>query len=192
MERRRRLTASPRVLDMPDRLGIGVTLWLASELMFFAGLFAAYFTLRSAATIWPPEDVHLAVGRAAVSTAFLVASSFTMRRAEHRSQDGDAAGTRIWLGVTLLLGAIFLGNQLLEYHDLGFGIASHTFGSMFYIMTGFHGLHVFAGLVLIGIVTMMTAVSPVRTRAPLRAVAAYWHFVDVVWIGLFATLYLLR
>lgn len=177
---------------MPDRLGVGVTLWLASELMFFAGLFAAYFTLRSAATIWPPEDVHLAVGRAAASTTVLVISSFTMRRAEHSSRDGDAAATRLWLAVTLLLGAVFLTNQLLEYRDLGFGIASHTFGSMFYIMTGFHGLHVFAGLVLIAIVAITVGMAPIRARRPLQAVAAYWHFVDVVWIGLFATLYLLR
>jgi cytochrome c oxidase subunit 3 len=160
--------------------------------MFFAGLFAAYFTLRSAATIWPPADVHLAVGRAAISTAVLVASSFTMRRAEHLSRSGDNTGTRIWLGITLVLGAGFLVNQLLDYGGLGFGIASHTFGSMFYIMTGFHGLHVFAGLILIGIVTATAAVAPNRNRAPLRAVAAYWHFVDVVWIGLFATLYLLK
>lgn len=171
-----------------DRLNVGVTLWLASDVMFFAGLFAAYFTLRGAATAWPPADVHLDAVRGGISTLVLVLSSFALQRADR------ATGTvkRRWFLVTLLLGSAFLVSQLVEYTTVGFTVSSSTFGSMFFIMTGFHGLHVFAGLVLIALVTAAAFMRRDADERTQQVVSYYWHFVDVVWIVLYATLYLLQ
>jgi cytochrome c oxidase subunit 3 len=171
-----------------DRINVGVTLWLASDVMFFAGLFAAYFTLRGAAVTWPPADVHLDALRGGLSTAVLVLSSLTLHRAEHATRKRR----RSWLVVTLLLGAAFLANQLVEYATVGFTVSSSAFGSMFFIMTGFHGLHVLGGLVLIALVTAAAFVHRDAGDRTQQVVSYYWHFVDAVWIVLYATLYLLR
>jgi cytochrome c oxidase subunit 3 len=173
--------------DSRERLNVGVTLWLASELMFFSGLFAGYFTLRAATTqLWPPAGVQLDVLRAGVSTAVLVLSSITLWRAD-RAKSGTVK--RRWLLATLLLGAAFLTNQLLDYTTLGFSPAGSSFGAMFYLMTGFHGLHVFAGLILIAFVTIAAFTGRDADERPQQVVSYYWHFVDVVWIALFVTLY---
>lgn len=184
------VTASPRTDRSPDRLDVGVTLWLASELMFFAGLFAAYFTLRAAGDAWPPAGVDLATGRAAIATLILVLSSGTIRQGERAIESNDATTGRGWLLATLALGAMFIALQAFEYLRLGFGVSSHTYGSIFYLMTGFHGIHVLAGLFLIALAIAMLIPEP--NRRFIRAVVLYWHFVDAVWIGLFATIYLLR
>jgi cytochrome c oxidase subunit 3 len=167
--------------------------WLASELMFFSGLFAAWFTLRSSTRPWPPPDVELTTSRTALATAVLVASSLTMHRAVGAAARGDrVAGVR-WLGLTALLGAVFLSNQAWEYAEAPFRISSHAYGSMFYLLTGFHGLHVLGGLAFMAAVAGM--VSGSGSRAPVAPVvevcAYYWHFVDVVWVAMFATIYLL-
>src|SRR5207244_9889040 len=112
-------------------LAVGVVVWLASELMFFAGLFAAYFTLRSAASTWPPVGVELATGRTAIATAVLVASSFTMHGAVKAAQRDDRRRAITWLGCTALLGVVFLSNQALEYAQADFRISSHAYGSAF-------------------------------------------------------------
>ena len=196
-------------------LQVGVVAWLASELMFFAGLFAAYFGLRAINEPWPPDGVELATGRTAVFTAVLVASSWTMHVAVeaaaghvgghprapghvggHPRAPGRGAGRRAvrWTLVTVALGAVFLANQLAEYAALDFRLDTHAYGSMFFLMTGFHGLHVLGGLVLmlavLGVGTGRT--SRVALHEPLLVTEYYWHFVDVVWIGMFTTLYLIR
>jgi cytochrome c oxidase subunit 3 len=163
--------------------------WLASELMFFAGLFAAYFGLAAATDPWPPSGVELDVVRAAVFTAVLVASSGSMHMAVQSAEQGEARRATTWLGVTIVAGGIFLLNQLLEYQALDFGIATHSFGSAFYLMTGFHGLHVFGGLVLLAVVLIRLHTRWGRDALPLAGY--YWHFVDVVWVALFSVLYLL-
>jgi cytochrome c oxidase subunit 3 len=185
--------ASPTV-RRPSLLGVGVVVWLASELMFFAGLFAAYFTLRSSSTEWPPFDPELATLRTGVATAVLVSSSFTMHLAVRASEDGNRTRAVRWLLVTMGLGALFLTNQLVEYLELPFSISTDAYGSMFYLMTGFHGLHVIGGLgfmaAVIGIIAGRTSRSP--AAPPVAVCAYYWHFVDVVWVVMFLTLYVLR
>jgi cytochrome c oxidase subunit 3 len=180
----------------PSMLGIGVIVWLASELMFFAGLFAAWFTTRSAnGDAWPPEGVELDVARTAVATVVLVASSFTIHAAVVRAEHGDRRGAVRWTLLTVLLGALFLGNQAAEYTllvDDGFTFGSNAYSSLFYLLTGFHGLHVLGGLVLM---LALTAVGTGRTKAPLdeslTVASYYWHFVDVVWVAMFTVVYLL-
>jgi cytochrome c oxidase subunit 3 len=178
----------------PSLVRIGMVVWLSSELMFFSGLFAAYFFLRGTGGEWPPEGVHLGTGRAAVFTALLVASSGTMHLAGHRADAGDEAGTRRWTVITILMGAAFLVNQGLEYAELEFSMTEHAYGSLFFLMTGFHGAHVLGGLFLLG---AMVVVATGRTsKAPLPSTMSvatyYWHFVDVVWVAMFATIYLVR
>jgi cytochrome c oxidase subunit 3 len=174
-------------------LSVGVVVWLASELMFFAGLFAAYFTLRSVNDVWPPADVELATARTAVATAVLVLSSGTMHLAVEAARHDDRRRSIRWLGVTALLGLIFLSNQAWEYAEASFQIDDHAYGSIFYLMTGFHGLHVIGGLVFMGAVAAAIAG---RSRAPVRSTVEvcgyYWHFVDVVWVAMFTTVYVLR
>jgi len=177
----------------PSTLGVGVVVWLASELMFFAGLFAAYFTLRSINDPWPPDDVELETLRTAAATVVLVASSGAMHMAVVAAGRDDRRGAVRWLGVTALMGAVFLANQVVEYAEASFRIDHHAYGSIFYLMTGFHGLHVFGGLVFMGAIAVAVAG---RSRAPahetVEVCGYYWHFVDVVWVAMFATIYLLR
>jgi cytochrome c oxidase subunit III len=177
----------------PSVVGVGTVVFLASELMFFAGLFAAWFTLRAGTDVWPPEGVHLDVVRTALATALLVGSSFTMHAGDKAAHRGDLDGAIRWVLVTFALGAVFLANQVLEYTELDFTHTSHAYGSIFYLMTGFHGLHVLIGL---GIMATILWVGTGRTRAPLSEpltmASYYWHFVDVVWVGMFATIYLIR
>ena len=180
--------------EAPSLVRIGMVVWLASELMFFSGLFAAYFFLRGGEGEWPPHGVHLGTTRAGVFTILLVASSVTMHLAGHRAEEGDQRGTRRWTIVTILMGAAFLANQGAEYAELEFTATEHAYGSLFFLMTGFHGAHVFGGLILLGV--MLAVGTGRRTKAPLgntMSVATYyWHFVDVVWVAMFATIYLLR
>ena len=173
---------------------MGTVVWLASEVMFFGGLFAAYFTLRANARSWPPGNVHLETAAAALATLVLVVSSFTIHLAGTARGRGDRLAMQRWMIITLALGALFLANQLREMFTLDFSISSSGYGSMYYVMTGFHGLHVLAGLVLIVVALALSGgETSLERRTPmLESVTYYWHFVDVVWIGLFATLFLLR
>jgi len=175
-------------------LAVGVIVWLASELMFFSGLFAAYFTLRVKTDPWPPPDVELATVRASIATAVLIVSSLTMHFAVASSRRHDRAGAARWLSVTLVLGLMFIANQALEYVDSTFSISSHAYGSMFFLMTGFHGLHVIGGLIFMAAVIWV--ITGRTSRAPagdsVEVCAYYWHFVDLVWVVMFANLYLLR
>jgi cytochrome c oxidase subunit 3 len=182
-------------------LAVGVAIWLGSELMFFAGLFASLASLAAGPGPWPPEGVHLEVARSAAFTAVLLASSVTVHIGARAAEQGERDRAVGWLAATVALGAVFLTNQLLEYRDLGFGIADHAYGTIFYLLTGFHGLHVFAGLVLLGLMARQLArasgrgvgPAPPPGRAAEHATVAswYWHFVDVVWVGVFASVYLL-
>lgn len=177
----------------PSTLGVGVVVWLASELMFFAGLFAAYFTLRSINDPWPPDDVKFETITTSLATVVLIASSGAMHFAVLAARRGDRRGSSRWLGVTALMGAVFLCNLAFEYSQADFRIDDHAYGSIFYLMTGFHGLHLLGGLVFMGAVAVAIAG---RSRAPayetVEVCGYYWHFVDVVWVAMFSTIYLLR
>ncbi len=178
----------------PSLVRIGMVVWLASELMFFSGLFAAYFFLRGGDAPWPPAGVELGTGRAALFTALLVASSGTVHMAGLRADAGDERGTRRFTILTILLGAAFLANQAAEWSGLNFTPTDHAYGSLFYLMTGFHGAHVLGGLFLLA--TSLVVATGRTSKAPLPSTVSvaiyYWHFVDVVWVAMFATLYVVR
>jgi cytochrome c oxidase subunit 3 len=177
---------------VPSTLGVGVVVWLASELMFFSGLFAGWFTLRANNDVWPPEGVELEVPRTALFTAVLIASSLTMHGAVVAARRDDRAGAVRWLAVSAALGLVFLANQAAEYAHFEFKIDSHAYGSIFYLMTGFHGLHVLGGVLFMGAIAAAVAGrSKAPTEATVEMCAYYWHFVDVVWVAMFATVYLL-
>jgi cytochrome c oxidase subunit 3 len=184
---------------------LGMLLFIGSEVMFFAGLFGAYFNTRASAIAlgqsWPPQGLENVIEPGlvpVVATLILVASSGTMQWAVSRIRKGDRTGMNRALALTLLMGAIFLGLQAFDYLELvsehGFGINSGVYGSLFFTMTGFHGAHVFGGVVGIGVVLLRGTAGQFSARhhVAVEAVSAYWHFVDIVWIGLFATLYFLK
>jgi cytochrome c oxidase subunit 3 len=177
---------------------LGMVLFIASEVMFFGGLFGAYFTIRSAATEWPPEGTpHLATWYAAILTTILVTSSVTMQFGVWAIRRNDQRRLQLWLVVSLLLGLTFLVGQGLEYSNLigeGMTLSSGVFGSTFYTLTGFHGAHVAGGAAFILIVFLRARSGQFTARYhdTVEMASYYWHFVDVVWLGLFSTIYLLR
>ncbi len=177
---------------------LGMVLFIASEIMFFGGLFGAYFTIRSAATQWPPPDTpHLSAPYAAILTTILVASSVTMQFGVWAIRKNDQRRLILWLAVSLLLGAIFLCMQALEYVNLieeGLTLSSGVYGSTFYTLTGFHGAHVAGGaaFILIVLLRARSGQFTARYHDTVEMASYYWHFVDVVWLGLFSTIYLLQ
>lgn len=177
---------------------LGMILFITSEIMFFGALFGSYFTIRATAGSWPPAGTpEIGPLPTAFFTVALVASSLTQHLGVIAIRKGDRAGLTRWTGVTIGLGAVFLAGQGLEYATLageGFRLGSNVFATLFFTMTGFHGLHVLAGLAALAIVAVKSARGHLsrHRHGAAEAVGYYWHFVDVVWIGLFATLYLLQ
>jgi cytochrome c oxidase subunit 3 len=174
---------------------LGVRLGILSEVMLFGALFAAYFVIRGESREWPPvpglERPELLLP--GLNTLLLVSSSGTMQLAVRAARSGDRSRILRWLGLTLLLGGVFIMVQGYEFATNGFGLDAGVFGSTFYILTGFHGAHVLAGLGLMAIVAnraRLGFVSAERHTA-VEATSYYWHFVDAVRIFLFSTLYLL-
>jgi cytochrome c oxidase subunit 3 len=186
-------------LTRPNMVSIGTIVWLSSELMFFAGLFAMYFTIRSVhgADNWPPEHVHLAVGYSAIFTTILVLSSVTCQIGVFAAERGDVYAMRRWFTLTLLMGIVFVAGQANEYriqYAEGMKISTDGYGSVFYLTTGFHGLHVIGGLFAFLIVlgrSLVGRYTPEKATSAI-VVSYYWHFVDVVWIGLYATIYIIK
>ena len=202
----------------PDALPMGVWVWLASELMFFAALFAAYFMIRQTTsdmaatgqqTLWQSESSHLAVGAAAINTLILVLSSVTCQMGVHAAEHGQARrskglaavtswGMREWYTLTFIMGAVFIAGQIAEYITLideGHTISSSVYFSAFFLATGFHGLHVTGGLVLFLFTLARTYMARRFTHeqaVTAMVVSYYWHFVDVVWIILFSVIYIVR
>jgi cytochrome c oxidase subunit 3 len=129
-----------------------------------------------------------------VLTAILIASSFTMQFGVWAIRRGDDGKLRLWTAITLGLGVVFLAGQLYDYSQLGFGISDEAFGTVFYTLTGFHGAHVFGGTIglVIILARAMRGQFSARNHVGVEAVSMYWHFVDVVWIGVFSIIYLLR
>ena len=191
-------TSRVHSLTRPNMVSVGTIVWLSSELMFFAGLFAMYFTARARATEgWPPEPTHLNLPYALVFTIILVSSSVTCQLGVFAAEQGNVYGLRRWFTITFVMGLIFVLGQGFEYVQLveeGTSISSSTYGSVFYLTTGFHGLHVIGGLIAfiyLLIRSTMGRFTPAQATSAI-VVSYYWHFVDVVWIGLFATIYLIR
>ncbi|MCU4186311.1 heme-copper oxidase subunit III [Acidiferrimicrobium sp. IK] len=179
----------------PALLNVGVIVWLASELMFFSGLFAAFFTLRASTPVWPPKGDILDVHTVLYATILLVVSSGTMQMAVGRTVRGDRAGFLGWLALTFCLGALFDGMQISDYMSRPFPIDQNAWTSCFYVLTGIHALHVFGGLfgmVVMGIRAKKSKHFGHRTAPAVEFLSYYWHFVDVVWIALFAAIFLLK
>ncbi|GAB2544791.1 aa3-type cytochrome oxidase subunit III [Brachybacterium huguangmaarense] len=207
-------TLPPRATDAPtigrpNATQIGTIVWLASELMFFAGLFAMYFTLHSMVPdVFAEGQEHFKLLFALTNTAILVASSVTCQfgvfaaEAGRKSRTGSIFnlarwGLTEWYVLTFIMGAIFVSGQALEYTELahaGVSFSSSPFGSIFFLATGFHGLHVIGGL--IAFLFVLARSYTAKNFGHHEAVSAicvsyYWHFVDVVWVGLFFVVYLM-
>jgi cytochrome c oxidase subunit III len=183
---------------------LGMILFICSEVMFFSGLFAAYFSVRASTTPWPPIvsgdpelteafNLHAEPWFAAILTVVLIISSFTCQMAIWAIRRDDRSGFVRAIGVTLVLGILFLIGQIYDYSQLGFGISDTPFGTTFYTLTGFHGAHVFGGAVMLSVILYRGLAGQFNSRHhdAVEAVSLYWHFVDVVWIALFSTLYIL-
>ena len=180
-------------------VSIGTIVWLSSELMFFAALFAMYFTLRAVnPELWANEAELLNIPFASVNTTVLVLSSVTCQLGVFAAERGDVKGLRRWFVITFLMGAFFVAGQITEYTVLvreGLTLSSNAYGSAFYLTTGFHGMHVAGGLVAFLFVLATTYVAKRFTHdQATRAIVVsyYWHFVDVVWIALFFMIYILK
>jgi len=194
----RDLPSPHREAGLPTPL-VGMLLFIASEVMFFGGLFAAYFNSRASFVgEWGPQSFGaepLEIMPVALPiTIILISSSFTMQFGVWAIRRGDQRAMRFWTLVTLILGVIFLIGQAYDYSVLGFGIGDGVFGTVFYTLTGFHGAHVFGGTVGLTILTARASQGQfsAQNHVAVEAVSIYWHFVDVVWIALFSTLYFLR
>jgi cytochrome c oxidase subunit 3 len=185
------LTRDERVVRQTSGPVLGMVVFVASEAMFFATFFGAYFTIYSVNPVWPPAGFHLEPGLASVLTVLLVASSVTLQTGVRAIRRDRTRAMLVWLGLTILLGAGFLGLQLYDYSLLGFGVRDGIFGSLFYVMTGLHMAHVFGGVVFL-VLVLVQGLGGQLTHAhhdSMEAGSIYWHFVDVVWICLFTTFY---
>jgi cytochrome c oxidase subunit III len=180
--------------EHPDLRVFGLLTFLISESLMFGGFFAAYLLIRGGAAQWPPEGTEVELFLPTINTIILVSSSFVIHLGDTAIKKNDVKGMRLWYIVTAIMGAIFLGGQVYEYMTLGYGLSTNIFSNCFYLMTGFHGLHVFVGLLLIlGVLW--------RSRRPghysntkhtgIEMAEIYWHFVDIIWIILFTLLYIL-
>ncbi|GAA4433087.1 heme-copper oxidase subunit III [Georgenia halophila] len=202
--------AGPVHVTRPNTLSVGVIIWLSSELMFFAGLFAMYFTHRSVAgpEAWAEASSVLNFPFALGNTTILVLSSVTCQMGVFAAERFQATrvgslfnpfrwGMLEWYTLTFVMGGIFVAGQVTEYTELiqhGLKISTSSYGSVFYITTGFHALHVIGGLIAFLYVLGSTfAAKRFGHLEAGRAVVTsyYWHFVDVVWIGLFFVIYVL-
>ncbi|WP_157244438.1 cytochrome c oxidase subunit 3 [Nonomuraea typhae] len=194
----------------PNLVSVGTIVWLSSELMFFAALFAMYFTIRSVSIgdgfEWGPSlqpagteaEAHLNIPFATVNTIILVLSSVTCQLGVWAAEKGQVGKLRFWYFVSFLMGAVFVAGQLYEYNELaseGATLSANAYTSVFYLTTGFHGLHVTGGLIAFLFMLGRTYAAKRFTHEQATSaivVSYYWHFVDVVWIGLFATIYIIR
>ena len=197
-------------ITRPNLTSVGTIVWLSSEVMFFAGLFAMYFTLRATSPeVWSENTEVLNVPMATVNTLVLVLSSvtcqfgvFAAERLQPRRTGGlfqiTKWGMTEWFALTFLMGAVFVSVQVYEYASLvseGVTIAASAYGSAFYITTGFHALHVTGGLIaflfIIGRAFVAKRFGHYESTSAI-VVSYYWHFVDVVWIVLFILVYFIK
>lgn len=179
-------------------VSVGTIVWLSSELMFFAALFAMYFSIRAADyDMWREHTPELKLPYATTFTVILVLSSVTCQLGVFAAEKGDVYALRRWFTITFVMGLAFVLGQANEYRNLvheGIRLNGDGYGSMFYLTTGFHGLHVTGGLIafiVYMIRTTMGRFTPAQATSAI-VVSYYWHFVDIVWIALFAMIYWLQ
>lgn len=180
-----------------DRTTLGILLFIISEIMLFGAFFASYFFLRVVVNPadWPPKPFELPVAVAGMNTAILVSSSFTVHYALEAVRKGNRQGLKLGLVLTWMLGLTFLFIQINEYVHLGFSARTESFGTIFYSLTGLHGAHVFVGLMLLTFATIRAFRGHFDKEAEdhlgVEVPGIYWHFVDIMWLVVFATVYLL-
>ena len=177
---------------------LGIWLFLASEVMLFGSLFSAYALLRTGAASWPDQSTIVSVPLATLNTLVLISSSVTMVMAWSSLNTRRVDRFRLYLGLTLVLGAVFLVVKGVEYGDKfshGLMPATNNFLALYFTMTGLHAVHVIGGMLvnayLLGPGLGMWRADPARFTNRIEIAGIYWHFVDVVWIFLFPVLYLL-
>jgi len=177
----------------PDFRMLGIVVFLIADSMTFLGLFVAFLIYNLTIPAFPPEGIELELLLPGINTLILVSSSFVMHKGQSALKKNDVSGLRFWFGITALMGAMFLGGQLYEYSHTGFGLTENLFASSFYVLTGFHGLHVTCGLGLI-LFVLARSLKPnhysKQSHFGVEAAEIYWHFVDVIWIILFILVYL--
>ena len=202
---------TPHKITRPNLVAVGTIVWLSSELMFFAALFAMYFTTRAVQgpKVWLESTEILNIPFATLNTTVLVLSSVTCQFGVFAAERYQARrkgslinikswGMREWFALTFLMGGFFIAGQIYEYASLvteGMALSSTAYSSVFYIATGFHGLHVTGGLIAFLIVLIRVAKARRFTQGQATTaivVSYYWHFVDVVWIALFSAIYLIK
>ena len=177
-----------------DARTLGMFLFIASEIMLFGSFFTAYFFVRVAAgTPWPTPGHHLPVFIAGLNTIILVSSSFTVHWALQAIKRGNRVGLQAGLSLTFLLGLSFLLTQIAEYSRIGFAPYTDAFGTIFYCLTGLHGAHVFVGLTLLLAATIRSYRGHYTSEEHLgvEIPGIYWNFVDVMWIVVYTTIYIL-
>ncbi len=173
---------------------LGMLLFIISEVMVFGAFFTAYFFIRVAqGDPWPAHGTTLPVAVAGVNTAILMSSSFTLHWAEAAIKKGNRFGLKAGILTTFLLGCAFLFIQINEYANIGFAPQDQAQATIFYSLTGLHGAHVFIGLVLLLIVTVRAFrghYSADQHRG-VEIPGIYWHFVDIMWIVVYTTVYII-
>ncbi len=180
-----------------DRQTLGILLFIVSEVMLFGAFFAAYFFVRVVANSgpWPPDGLTLPKAVAGVNTAILISSSFTVHWALESIRRENRRGMILGLACTFLLGATFLFIQINEYVHLGFSAREDAFASVFYGLTGLHGAHVTVGLMLLAFANIRGWRGHFGPKAKdhlgVEIPGIYWHFVDVMWIIVYTTVYIL-
>lgn len=172
---------------------LGMWIFLSSEVMFFAGLIGSYIVLRLGSETWPAPGSILSTPILGVNTFVLICSSLTMALGLAAIERGDVAILRRRLLQTIVLGCTFLTIKIWDYTHLvheGFTISKDLFGSFYYMLTGFHGLHVFGGIVTLAIMWVRAGRGhfSAASHEAIECTGLYWHFVDLVWIILFAIL----
>jgi cytochrome c oxidase subunit 3 len=187
----------PPIANVSSRVDarvLGMLLFIASEIMLFGAFFTAYFFIRvSGSDPWPLPPFHLPVFVAGVNTAILVTSSFTMHWALQSIKRGNRAGLQAGMVLTFFMGLTFLLTQVTEYARVGFAPHDGAFGTIFYCLTGLHGAHVFVGLTILLFITIRSFrghFSPEHHHG-VEIGGIYWHFVDVMWIVVYSTIYIL-
>jgi cytochrome c oxidase subunit 3 len=173
---------------------LGMLLFIISEVMVFGAFFTAYFFIRIASgDTWPAPGTHLPVEVAGVNTAILVSSSFTMHWAQESIKRGNRLALKAGILTTFLLGCTFLFIQINEYANIGFAPQDHAQQTIFYSLTGLHGAHVLIGLMLLLFVTIRSFrghYNPDEYRG-VEVPGIYWHFVDIMWLVVYTTVYVL-
>jgi cytochrome c oxidase subunit III len=179
----------------PDLRVWGLLTFLVSESLMFGGFFATYLFFRGTTAVWPPEGTDVELFIPTINTIILVSSSFVIHFGDMAIKRNSVGWMRFWYLITAIMGAVFLAGQVYEYMNLSYGLTTNVFANCFYLMTGFHGLHVFIGLLLIlGVIwrSLRRDHYSAHKHTGIEMAEIYWHFVDIIWIVLFTLVYILN